>query len=102
MYQPNGSRGVPAGESPPLQPPPGVTLKHYEYGKLPQKYVKKYQYASRSVKTCSGEINALCVTTPILHTKCGSSICGWTVSLLIVGKSVFLQSVIHIELHSKK
>ena len=49
VYQPNGSRGIPVSEVPPLEPPSGVNVKHYEYGKLPQKYVKKYKYASRSV-----------------------------------------------------
>lgn len=48
IYQPNNGRGVPAEDQPVTLPK--VPLKSFEYSELPEKYWKKYQYASRFVK----------------------------------------------------
>ncbi|XP_052280254.1 serine/threonine-protein kinase PLK4-like isoform X2 [Dreissena polymorpha] len=48
VYQPNNGKGVPVEEQPVSLP--SVPLKSFTYTELPEKYWKKYQYASRFVK----------------------------------------------------
>ncbi|KAL4230044.1 Serine/threonine-protein kinase plk4 [Mactra antiquata] len=48
IYQPNHGKGVPAEDQPVTLPQ--VPLKSFTYNDLPEKYWKKYQYASRFVK----------------------------------------------------
>lgn len=45
IYQPNNGKGVPAEDQPITLPK--VPLKSFTYSELPEKYWKKYQYASR-------------------------------------------------------
>lgn len=48
IYQPNSGKGVPAEDQPVALPK--MPLKSFSYSELPEKYWKKYQYASRFVK----------------------------------------------------
>jgi len=48
IYQPNNGRGVTVEDQPVALPK--VPLKSFSYAELPEKYWKKYQYASRFVK----------------------------------------------------
>ncbi|XP_060073337.1 serine/threonine-protein kinase PLK4-like isoform X2 [Ylistrum balloti] len=48
IYQPNNGRGEPVGDVPVPLPP--VPSKSFTFNTLPEKYWKKYQYASRFVK----------------------------------------------------
>ncbi|XP_060586967.1 serine/threonine-protein kinase PLK4-like isoform X2 [Ruditapes philippinarum] len=48
IYQPNNGKGVPAEDQPIALPK--VPLKSFAFNELPEKYWKKYQYASRFVK----------------------------------------------------
>ncbi|XP_053399578.1 serine/threonine-protein kinase PLK4-like isoform X2 [Mercenaria mercenaria] len=48
IYQPNNGKGVPAEDQPIALPK--VPLKSFAFSELPEKYWKKYQYASRFVK----------------------------------------------------
>jgi polo-like kinase 4 len=45
IYQPNNGKGVPAEDQPIALPK--VPLKSFAFNELPEKYWKKYQYASR-------------------------------------------------------
>ncbi|KAK2718347.1 hypothetical protein QYM36_005603 [Artemia franciscana] len=49
IYQPNGSRGIPVSETPPLLPSGGADFIH-SYENLPQRFWKKYEYANRFVQ----------------------------------------------------
>ncbi len=49
VFQPNVGKGIPVGERPP-QLPPDHMLKLYNFHSLPQKYIKRYQYAARFVR----------------------------------------------------
>ncbi|XP_052791493.1 serine/threonine-protein kinase PLK4-like isoform X2 [Mya arenaria] len=48
IYQPNNGKGVPVEDQPVALPK--VPLKSFTYSEVPEKYWKKYQYASRFVK----------------------------------------------------
>jgi polo-like kinase 4 len=45
IYQPNNGKGVPAEDQPIALPK--VPLKSFAFNELPEKYWKKFQYASR-------------------------------------------------------
>ena len=47
VYYPNDGRGFPRADRPPL---PTDNISRYSFDNLPEKYWRKYQYASRSIQ----------------------------------------------------